>query len=94
MTTLTIKDLPLSDELDIGAMSAVRGGASFCVPGYDLSRFEFTFSTQQFINQTQDTKSQNGVGVAFSGDITSKVEPRQTATNNSNINIGSGLALP
>ncbi|MDR5857458.1 hypothetical protein P9239_01375 [Caballeronia sp. LZ062] len=91
MKTLTIHDLPLTEQLDRRAMSAVRGGTSFYFPGYDVSKVELSFDTQQFIGQTQNTKNQNGVGVAFGGNITSKVEPKQEASNTSTINIGSGF---
>ncbi|WP_248322398.1 MULTISPECIES: hypothetical protein [unclassified Caballeronia] len=93
MKTLTILDIPLTEELDRRAMSAVRGGTSFYFPGYDVSKVELSFDTQQFIGQTQNTQSQNGVNVAFGGNITAHVAPKQQATNTSTINIGSGFEL-
>ncbi|WP_244816198.1 hypothetical protein [Caballeronia sp. Lep1P3] len=91
MKTLTIKDLAVTEELDSRAMSAVRGGTSFYFPGLDVAKYDLSFNTQQFIGQTQNTQNQNGVGVAFGGDISSSVKPKQEASNTSNINIGSGL---
>ncbi|VXC74995.1 conserved hypothetical protein [Burkholderia sp. 8Y] len=91
MKTLTILDIPVTEELDRRAMSAVRGGTSFYFPGYDVSKVSLSFDTQQFIGQTQNTQSQNGVNVAFGHDISSNVAPKQTATNHSTINIGTGL---
>lgn len=41
--------------------------------------------------QEQNTYNQNGMNVAFAGDIDSYVDPKQTARNTSNINIGGGL---
>lgn len=90
MKTLTIKDLPVTEELDRRAMSAVRGGYSaFYYPGFDTSKLALSFNTEQLNNQTQNTINENGGNVAFAHDITSNVHPVQTATNSSNINIGS-----
>ncbi|WP_250453498.1 hypothetical protein [Caballeronia sp. ATUFL_M2_KS44] len=93
MKTLTILDLPVTEELDRRAMSAVRGGSSFYFPGYDVSKYDLTFNTQQLIDQSQSTESHNGVNVAFANDITSNVKPKQEAHNTSTINIGSGFMV-
>lgn len=92
MKTLTIRDLPVTEELDRRAMSAVRGGSSYFVPGFDMSKVALSFNTQQMIQQDQKTFNENGANVAFADDIDSKVKPVQTARNTSNINIGGGLA--
>jgi hypothetical protein len=92
MTTLTILDLPVTEQLDRRAMSAVRGGSSFYFPGY-VSKYDLTFNTQQLIDQKQSTENHNGVNVAFGEDITSNVKPKQEAHNTSNINIGSGFMV-
>lgn len=93
MKTLTIQDLPVTEELDRRAMSAVRGGSSFYFPGYDVSKYDLTFNTQQLIDQSQSTENHNGVNVAFANDISSNVKPKQEAQNTSTINIGSGFMV-
>ncbi|WP_244817170.1 hypothetical protein [Caballeronia sp. Lep1P3] len=91
MKTLTIKDLSLTEELDRRAMSAVRGGMNTFLPSFDFSKTSLSFNTQQMAQQEQNTYNQNGMNVAFAGDIDSYVDPKQTARNTSNINIGGGL---
>ena len=51
MKTLSIQDLPVTEELDRRAMSAVRGGTSFFWPAFDVSKTSMAFDTQQFIGQ-------------------------------------------
>ena len=92
MKTLNIKDLPVTEQLDRRAMSAVRGGSSYFVPVFDISKVSLSFNTQQMVQQDQKTFNENGVNVAFADDIHSKVQPDQKAHNTSNINIGGGLA--
>ena len=68
MKTLTIKDLPVTEELDSRAMSAVRGGYAFLVPGFismNGATLSMPFDPQQFIDQTQTTFNQNGSNIAF-----------------------------
>lgn len=86
MKSLTIKDLSVTEELDSRAMSAVRGGTlpSFW-PGVSVSSYDASFNATQLINQSQNTISNNGNNVAFSGPIYSKVEPHQNATNTNEI---------
>jgi hypothetical protein len=93
MTTLTIQDLPVTEELDRQTMSAMRGGMSFLFPGIDITKFESSFSTQQLIGQTQNTVNQNGVGVAFGGNMMSNVMPKQEAQNISTVNLGASPVL-
>jgi hypothetical protein len=93
MKTLIIKDLPIAEQLDRRAMSAVRGGMGYFVPSFDFSKTSLSFNTQQMVQQEQNTSSQNGVNVAFASDIDAKVKPVQTASNSSNINIGGGLGM-
>ena len=64
MSTLSIRELPHSAELDRTAMSAIRGGA-FYLPGYNTSLSSFTFDTQQLIGQNQNVFNQNGGNVAL-----------------------------
>lgn len=94
MTKLTIKDLPVSEELDRRAMNAVRGGnaslASSLFPGLDLSAFAMSLTPQQFINQTQTTLNENGSNIAFAEGLAarSNVAPKQDAKNITNFNFG------
>jgi hypothetical protein len=97
MNSLTIQDLPVTEQLDRAAMSAVRGGVAL-LPGldlsqYNLSTFNLSLSAPQFIGQTQNVFNQNGNNVAFATDIDSKVKPIQKADNSNTVNIyGGGLA--
>ncbi|SAK65951.1 hypothetical protein AWB79_03278 [Caballeronia hypogeia] len=88
MKTLTIKDLPVTEQLDSRAMSAVRGGYSIYFPSYQSS-FDFSATVQQLANQSQNTNVVNGNNVAFAHDITANTHPVQDAKNISNINFGS-----
>ncbi|SAL27122.1 hypothetical protein [Caballeronia telluris] len=92
MKSLMIKDLAVTEELDSRAMSAVRGGNAFYLPGYDFSKLDVSVNTQQGIGQTQNVFNQNGNNVAFATDIDSKVKPIQKADNTNTVNIyGGGL---
>ncbi|AQH01013.1 hypothetical protein A9R05_19220 [Burkholderia sp. KK1] len=93
MKTLTIKDLPVTEELDSRAMSAVRGGAAVLFPGFismDGVTLSMPFSPQQFINQTQTTTNSVGSNVAFAEALKSQsnVAPTQSAQNIANVNFG------
>ncbi|MDR5857345.1 hypothetical protein P9239_00800 [Caballeronia sp. LZ062] len=93
MKTLTIKDLPIAEQLDRRAMSSVRGGMSYLLPSFNFSKTSLSFDTQQMAQQEQNTYNQNGVNDAFAGGIHSKVDPVQKAKNSSTINIGGGLGM-
>ncbi|VXB29297.1 conserved hypothetical protein [Burkholderia sp. 8Y] len=93
MKTLTIKDLPITEELDRRAMSAVRGGMGYLLPSFDFSKTSLSFNTQQMVQQEQNTSNQNGVNVAFASGIHSDLHPVQKGSNSSNINIGGGLGM-
>lgn len=91
MTTLLIKDLSVTAELDRKEMAAVRGGTS---KGYSptwnpssmFSPTDFNFNASQSLGQTQNTEVNNGNNAAFVDNITSTVTPHQTGSNN--INFG------
>lgn len=85
MNTLTIKDLPASEELGRKAMSAVRGGMikapyPHWMPYYS-NESKFSLNAEQLIGQTQNVTNMNGNNVAFATDIRSVVKPHQTANN-------------
>jgi hypothetical protein len=94
MTTLMIKDLSASTELDRAAMASVAGGTYLSRmpvwggPSYDLrSRFDLTeinFAAEQNIGQEQVVDVANGNNVAFADHIKSVVKPSQDAHNTIN----------
>ncbi|HJV85280.1 MAG TPA: hypothetical protein VJ698_07365 [Noviherbaspirillum sp.] len=93
MTTLKIKDLVATEELDRKAMSAVRGGTSkglsSCYnwgPSMSISKDDFSFNASQALGQEQNTLVNNGNNAAFVSGITSNVTPTQNGTNK--INFG------
>ncbi|BBU29667.1 hypothetical protein AWB80_02359 [Caballeronia pedi] len=93
MKTLTIKDLPVTTELDRRAMSAVHGGSAVLFPGFismDGATLSMPFNPQQIINQTQTTFNQNGSNIAFAEALKSQstVAPKQDARNIANVNFG------
>jgi prepilin-type processing-associated H-X9-DG protein len=91
MKTLIINDLPVTEELDRRAMSAVRGGTGLPYPGFDISKLVTSFMPQQFIGQTQTVLTQNGSNIAFADGLISRanVAPKQDARNVANLNFGS-----
>lgn len=99
MTTLIIKDLSVTTELDRKAMIKVHGGTGksmyqYCgpygggSPDYygEQPKSSFNFDASQMLGQTQNTQVNNGNNVAYACGITSTVNPCQTGTNN--INFG------
>ncbi|MGO4580226.1 hypothetical protein AB4Z48_29770 [Cupriavidus sp. 2TAF22] len=83
-TTLAIKDLSVTEELDAGAMSTVRGGTGFVpfVPVFSSVKLDSTFNASQLIGQTQNVVNMNGNNAAFVDDIKSHVNSTQNAQNN------------
>jgi len=74
MTTLMMKDLSVSKELDRDAMSAVRGGQGlpgwaplFGMPKFDFQKFSIDAS--QMVGQSQNVVNNNGNNAAFVGGI-------------------------
>jgi hypothetical protein len=94
MKRLTIKDLPVNEELDRRAMAAVRGGNALLAPGFlsgmNLSSIALSFAPQQFITQTQTTLTENGSNIAFADGLAARanVAPKQDAKNIANVNFG------
>lgn len=94
MTTLLIKDLARSEQLDRAAMAGVHGGSGYggyggmpkemmgyWGPSYSVDKDVFSFNASQAIGQTQNVLNNNGNNVAFASGITSTVNPTQTANN-------------
>ncbi|RZI40027.1 hypothetical protein EGT07_25570 [Herbaspirillum sp. HC18] len=92
MTTLIIKDLAMTEELDRNAMAAVRGGtkhiaAPSWLPSFDKFATNFAFDASQMLGQTQNVANNNGNNVAFASGISSTVTPTQTGVNTINFGI-------
>ncbi|NMG77453.1 hypothetical protein [Aromatoleum diolicum] len=89
MKTLTINDLPMTEELAREAMAEVRGGIMYFAPyhwgGYDASTKNFSFDAAQQINQGQSVVTNVGNNVAVLGGFASPSVP-VTATQTANIN--------
>ncbi|WP_420996702.1 hypothetical protein ACKI2N_011440 [Cupriavidus sp. 30B13] len=83
-TTLAIKDLSVTEELDARAMRAVRGGTVFLpvLPVFSAVKVDSTFNASQLIGQTQNVTNMNGNNAAFVDGIRSHVDSNQNATNN------------
>jgi len=95
MTTLTIKDLAIAEDLDQATMSAVRGGYQkmssydYCAPKIEMSGYQpktytpgnVSLDVSQMIGQSQCVENNNGNNVAFANCINSTVNPTQTANN-------------
>jgi hypothetical protein len=95
MSTLNIKDLPKTEELNADEMAAVSGGTASCgtpsclPPGWTPfvnSPTDIAFNASQMLGQTQNVMNNNGNNVAFANGISSTVNPTQTGSNN--IKIG------
>jgi hypothetical protein len=88
MSTLMIKDLAVAEELDVRAMSEVRGGTFdlpyYWAPLYSHYESNSVFTATQSIGQVQNVLNNNGNNVAFASGISSTVNPTQTANNNIN----------
>jgi hypothetical protein len=87
MSTLMIKDLARTEELDRAAMAEVKGGTLYWpwpVYGYSSYESNTVFSAEQLIGQSQSVINNNGNNAAFVEGITSTVTPTQTANNNIN----------
>ena len=88
MTTLLIKDLATTTELDRSAMASVRGGyykgasVPSWMPVYGAK--DTSIKAEQLIGQSQDVLNNNGNNVAFANCITSTVNPTQTGNNSIN----------
>jgi hypothetical protein len=81
MNTLTIKDLHLTEELDISRMRAVRGGL-MPIPSYSfVNIMPISLDTSKHVFATQsngtglDTLMSTGSGSAFLDDVYAKANP-------------------
>ena len=98
MTTLLIKDLAIASDLDRAAMASVTGGCAYkapscyvptyCPPVYEKPSYgypsNFKFDASQSIGQSQNVVNNNGNNAAYVCDISSTVNPTQSANNNIN----------
>lgn len=97
MTTLLIKDIATSTELDSADMATISGGTcytppvscwtpSYCPPDYGVAPkghpSSFSFDASQAIGQSQNVENNNGNNAAFVCGISSTVNPTQTGKNN------------
>jgi hypothetical protein len=93
MTTLMIKDLSHTEELDRTAMAAVHGGR-LAFPSFDFSsRFhsDVDVKATQLISQDQSIVAGNSV--ALVDNFEPKVTGRQIASNNINVGAPYGRML-
>ena len=86
MKSITLTDLSHTEQLDAKAMADVHGGMRlglypYMAPMFDGSKHDFSVVAEQLNSQTQNVASNNGVNVAFAGDISTKIKPTQTASN-------------
>jgi hypothetical protein len=61
MKTLTIKDLARTDNLDSGAMAAVRGGHSMYAPSWEVGNVNYSPIFDSSIHATQNLLQQQSV---------------------------------
>jgi hypothetical protein len=81
MKNLTIKDLALTEDLDSGAMAAVRGGWSMQAPSYKFGDISYMPSYDSSITATQNllqkqsvlTATANGSAFVHGVDVHSNV---------------------
>ncbi|CAB3763051.1 hypothetical protein [Paraburkholderia humisilvae] len=88
MTSLMIKDLYVTEQLDSRAMKAVRGGY-IAYPYFPSLSFSLdnskTVSAQQLIEQSQSINNVSGNGNAFAKNFDTTITPTMTGTNNVNV---------
>jgi hypothetical protein len=96
MTTLILKDLSVTAELDAKELAAVRGGSrglygdmgnfgpSYSGPSLSFSKSDLNFNAAQSLGQCQNTEVNNGNNAAFVCGITSNVTPSQCGQNTIN----------
>ena len=85
MKTIVIKDLAHAEQLDAGAMSAVRGGFRLAAPSYsfDYSPKDITkVSAVQDMAQIQSVGNETGVGSALFDDVWARNSTSQKGANN------------
>ena len=92
MTSIIIKDLSATTELDARAMAGVRGGMykDYAMPSswnwgeqpkFEPGKSDMKFDLSQQLDQCQNTLVNNGNNVAFASNITANVSPSQTGKN-------------
>ena len=75
MTTLTIKDLARTEQLDRSALSAVRGGTKMSLPGYSFGDYTYaprsdsSVDATQKVAQFQNVTNATANGAAFIGGV-------------------------
>jgi hypothetical protein len=88
MNTLMIQDLSITEQLDSKAMGAVRGGTGLLYPSYvnfapffapDHSK---KVDATQLISTTINIQNGNCNNAAFVTDVSAKIDPHVTASNN------------
>ena len=92
MTTLMIKDLSLTEELDRTAMAAVHGGRLGLLgiySDYDVSNtFKSRIDASQFVGQSQSFDTAVGNNVALVDKFKPTVDVHGTQSASNNINVG------
>jgi hypothetical protein len=92
MTTLMIKDLSLTEELDRTAMAAVHGGRLGLLgiySDYDVSNtFKSRIDASQFVGQSQSFDTAVGNNVALVDKFKPTVDVHGTQRASNNINVG------
>lgn len=85
MTTLIIKDLSLTAELDAKGMAAISGGSRGLDASHEqlvaMPKSDFMFNAKQMLDQEQNTLVNTGNNSAFMRDIASNVNPYQDGHN-------------
>jgi len=93
MTSIIIKDLSVTTELDAHTMAGVLGGTykgyttSYCSWGGDQQpkpepgKASLALDITQQLSQEQNTLVNNGNNVAFASNITANVNPYQNGNN-------------
>ncbi|WP_027778145.1 hypothetical protein [Paraburkholderia caledonica] len=89
MNTLTIQDLSITEQLDSKAMSAVRGGTGLMYPSSYVNFAPFfapnnskKVDATQLISTTINIQNGNCNNAAFVTDVSTKIDPHVTASNN------------
>ena len=89
MNTLMIQDLSITEQLDSKAMSAVRGGTGVLYPPSYVNFAPFfapdhskKVDATQLISTTINIQNGNCNNAAFVTDVSAKIDPHVTASNN------------
>ncbi|HZZ13648.1 MAG TPA: hypothetical protein VFE79_23425 [Paraburkholderia sp.] len=87
MTTLMIKDLSITEQLDSRAMRAVRGGFGPSTSYYNFSPVVMPNNSKnldatQLITNELNLQNANGNSVAFAAGINSTISPSVSSSNN------------